>query len=131
MRGRLTSELSHQLARAARAQVALRLRRVQHLRARLDACDLGRRFAGLRTRLVTADGRSRAAMDRTRHRADARVRDCVGRLESLSPLSVLARGYAVCWNADRTLVVRDAATTAAGDRVRVTLARGELECEVR
>jgi exodeoxyribonuclease VII large subunit len=59
------------------------------------------------------------------------VRESIGRLESLSPLAVLGRGYAVCWNADRTVVLRDAAASAAGDRVRVTLSRGELECEVR
>jgi len=37
----------------------------------------------------------------------------------------------VCWNADRTRVVRDAATVAPGDSVNVKLARGELECDVR
>jgi exonuclease VII large subunit len=44
---------------------------------------------------------------------------------------VLGRGYAVCWTADRSRVVRDAASLALGDNVRVTLARGELSCEVR
>jgi len=44
---------------------------------------------------------------------------------------VLGRGYAVCWNGDRTAIVRDAGTVKGGDRVRVTLARGELDCEVR
>ena len=49
----------------------------------------------------------------------------------LSPLSVLARGYAVCWNDDRSTVVRRASQVAAGDRVRVRLSEGELQCEVR
>jgi exonuclease VII large subunit len=44
---------------------------------------------------------------------------------------VLGRGYAVAWNADKTRVLRDAATVDRGDTVRVTLSRGELECEVR
>jgi exonuclease VII large subunit len=44
---------------------------------------------------------------------------------------VLGRGYAVAWNADKTRVLRDASTVDPGDTVRVTLARGELECEVR
>jgi exodeoxyribonuclease VII large subunit len=52
------------------------------------------------------------------------------RIESLSPLGVLARGYAVCWNADRTAIVRAAGAVAPGDRVRVTLHEGELVCEV-
>jgi exodeoxyribonuclease VII large subunit len=54
----------------------------------------------------------------------------VARLESLSPLAVLGRGYAVCWDADRTRVIRDASAVSIGERVRVTLNRGELECEV-
>jgi exodeoxyribonuclease VII large subunit len=81
--------------------------------------------------LAGADGRLGAAFDRRRHAHDARLRSAVARLESLSPLAVLGRGYAVCWNEDRTRIVRDAATIAVGDRVRVTLASGELDCDVR
>jgi exodeoxyribonuclease VII large subunit len=54
----------------------------------------------------------------------------IGRLESLSPLAVLSRGYAVAWNADRTHALRNAAETQPGDRIRVTLAQGELDCDV-
>jgi exodeoxyribonuclease VII large subunit len=53
-----------------------------------------------------------------------------GRLGNLSPLAVLARGYAVCWNADRTVIIRSASAVAAGERVRVTLHDGELQCDV-
>jgi exodeoxyribonuclease VII large subunit len=131
MRGRLVAELSHELARAVRARLDVRQRRLQQLRRRLDACDLGRRLAGIRTRLVAAQGRLSGAIDQRRHRADVRLRECAGRLDTLSPLAVLGRGYAVCWNADRTQVIRDAASTSAGDRIRVTLAKGELDCDVR
>ena len=55
----------------------------------------------------------------------------VGRLESLSPLAVLGRGYAVCWNDDRTAIVRSAAAVARGDRVHVTLHDGEIGCIVQ
>ena len=43
---------------------------------------------------------------------------------------MLGRGYAVCWNEDRTAIVRAADSVAAGDQVHVTLDRGELQCEV-
>jgi exodeoxyribonuclease VII large subunit len=131
MRSRRASELSYALARAMRASTAVTLRRLLQIRRRLDACDLGRRMAGIRTRLVTADAHLVRGMSRRRDQAHSHLRESAGRLDSLSPLAVLARGYAVCWNVERTLVVRDAATTKPGDRVRVTLAKGELECEVR
>jgi exodeoxyribonuclease VII large subunit len=131
MRERYAADLMHVLARAARAGLAARDRRLQRLRRQLEAFDLGRRLAGIRTRLVAGDGRLSAAMTRRHHGADARLRMCASRLETLSPLAVLGRGYAVCWNAERTRVLRARSEVSPGDRVRVTLARGELECEVR
>jgi exodeoxyribonuclease VII large subunit len=82
------------------------------------------RLSGVRARLGTTRSRLAAASDRLRLRADARLRVVAGRLDSLSPLAVLGRGYAVCWNADRTAVVRSAAAVSPGDRVRVTLHEG-------
>lgn len=130
-RGRQMAELGHALARAGRATVLVRERQVQQLQRRLDTCDLGRRMGTVRTRLVGADGRLAAALARRRHRAESQLRDCIGRLESLSPLAVLGRGYAVCWDAARERALRDAATVTPGDRVHVTLSQGEIECDVR
>jgi exodeoxyribonuclease VII large subunit len=131
MKGRHAAELSHALARLTRASVAARERRIGLLRRQLDMFDLGRRLAAVRTRLVSADSRIDHAARTRRHQAESDWRQMAGRLGSLSPLAVLGRGYAVCWNADRTSALRDAAGVAPGDRVRVTLARGELDCDVR
>jgi len=131
MRSRHAAELSHELRRAMRAQLARRERAYHALRLTLETFDLRRRLGGIRTRLATADGQLGAAFTKAHHACDARLRTAVARLESLSPLAVLGRGYAVCWDASRTQVIRDASTVNAGDRVRVTLERGELDCEVR
>ena len=64
-------------------------------------------------------------------REGSRFRASAGRLESLSPLAVLGRGYAVAWNADRTRALREASEVRPGDRIRVTLSSGELDCDVR
>ena len=130
MRGRHAADLAHELRRALRARVAARERTFQSLRLALETFDLRRRMARIRTRLTAAEGRLAGASARGRHRADGRLRAAAARLDALSPLAVLARGYAVCWNADRTAVIRDAGAVAPGDQVRVTLARGELECHV-
>ena len=47
----------------------------------------------------------------------------------MSPLLVLARGYSIALNgAGRAL--RGASELAAGDKIRLLLARGEAECTV-
>ena len=130
MRGRHAAELSHTLARVARAGVAGRERRRVQLERRLATFDLGRRLAAMRTRLVGAQGKLTAAVRRRQHRAVAQLGNAAGRLDSLSPLAVLGRGYAVCWNDDRTRVIRAAADVAPGDTVRVTLSRGEIAAKV-
>jgi exodeoxyribonuclease VII large subunit len=123
-------DLSHQLLRAVRGQLGRRDRVYQMLRLALERFDVRRRIGAIRTRLVAADGHLRSSAGRQVHAADARLRGTAARLESLSPLAVLARGYAVCWNEDRTAIIRDASTVANGERVHVTLERGELDCAV-
>jgi exodeoxyribonuclease VII large subunit len=51
------------------------------------------------------------------------------RLEDLSPLAILGRGYAVCYEEDGG-VLRSAEDVAPGDRVDVRLAEGILGCIV-
>jgi exodeoxyribonuclease VII large subunit len=131
MRGRHTAELTHALARIGRGTFAIRARRLQQLERQLSTFDAGRRLESIRTRLVASSGRLGAAVRRAHDRAEAQLGNIAGRLDTLSPLAVLGRGYAVAWNADKTRVLRDASTISIGDTVHVTVSRGELECEVR
>jgi exodeoxyribonuclease VII large subunit len=130
MRGRYVADLSHQLRQAGSGILSRRHRDFASLRLRLEARDLRRRMALIRERLGAADGRLSSAGDRARHGAQSRFVAIAGRLENLSPLAVLARGYAVCWNADRTKIIRRAAAVQPGERVRVRLHEGELDCDV-
>jgi exodeoxyribonuclease VII large subunit len=90
-----------------------------------------RSLATIRARLAAADARLHVIAGKVHARAAARFTALAGRLDTLSPLAVLARGYAVCWNADRTAIIRQASAVAPGDMVRVTLHEGEIDCEVR
>ena len=129
--GRYAAELSHRLNSAIASTVGRRERDTHTVRLRLEALSLGRRLGQIRARLVSARTQLAHA---TRHaHADraTRLRAAVGRLEVLSPLAVLSRGYAVCWTADRSVVVREAASVRPGQSVTVTLHKGELDCEVR
>jgi exodeoxyribonuclease VII large subunit len=131
MRGRHLAELSHQLRTAISVLVARRIRHHRALDVRLQAHDMRRRLASVRARLEAGDARLAAAAVRSHDRARARLATLSARLDSLSPLAVLARGYAVCWSAERTEIIRQADIVSPGDRVRVTLQEGELDCEVK
>jgi exodeoxyribonuclease VII large subunit len=131
MRSRHVAELAHAAAGLIRVSLGSRDRRLRQLERQLALLDFGRRLAGVRTRLVSADGRLGAAMTRRHHRAASQLGRSAARLDTLSPLAVLGRGYAVCWNHDRTRALRSAGEVRPGEAVRVTLAKGELDCEVR
>ena len=130
LRGRHTAESAHHLRHAVRAAIARRVRAYQALRLQLEQFDLGRRLGAVHTKLTAVDAAMKAAAMHQRHRAEARLHTCAARLDSLSPLAVLGRGYAVVWDESRTRVIRSAAETHPGDNVRVTLSKGELTCEV-
>jgi exodeoxyribonuclease VII large subunit len=131
MHGRHAAELTHQLRRLLTTRLSRHDREFRALRLRLEARDVRRRLDGIRGRLGADDQRLRAAAVRAREHSDARFRVLAGRLENLSPLAVLARGYAVCWNEDRTVALRRAADAPPGSRVHVRLHEGELECDVK
>ncbi|MCH7746907.1 MAG: exodeoxyribonuclease VII large subunit [Acidobacteria bacterium] len=130
VRGRHTAELTHSLTRTALSRLAALERRLRTAQFGLEAHEPGRRLEVSRTRLVVAGERLGAAIVQRRQRLEGRLGDLTGRLEALSPLGVLARGYAVCWNANRTAIVRDASAVSVGDDVAITLRQGQLTCTV-
>jgi exodeoxyribonuclease VII large subunit len=130
LRTRDAGELALRASHAARRVVVAAGRRLETLRRRLEARDVGRLAAQIRSRLHTADTRLRELAGSRRLSAEARARVLAGRLQALSPLAVLARGYAVCWDEARASIIRSAGAVAEGDRIRVTLASGELACAV-
>jgi exodeoxyribonuclease VII large subunit len=130
LRQRDVEEQRLRLRHAATGLTARLLQQFDALRRRLERRDARRVTTEIRLRLVKADGRLRELATRRRVNAGARVSELAGRLNALSPLGVLGRGYAVCWNEARTGIIRSARTVRTGERVRVTLAEGELGCRV-
>ncbi|MEM1025898.1 MAG: exodeoxyribonuclease VII large subunit [Myxococcota bacterium] len=108
-------------------QTKLRSRRERLLAATssLHPPDLGlgrRRLEELRVRL---DHEAKKRPAHGRHRLAL----AIGRLEALSPLGVLARGYALVRGRDGQ-VLRRATEVQSGDELRVRLAEGELHARV-
>jgi exodeoxyribonuclease VII large subunit len=130
LRGRHCAETTHALRHAARAGLGRKARRFHSLRLDLEQFDLRRRLGAVRARLIGVDGALRSAVVERSHVAESQLQNCAARLDSLSPLAVLGRGYAVVWDESRTKVIRAAAEVRTGDHVRVTLSQGELQCNV-
>jgi exodeoxyribonuclease VII large subunit len=61
-------------------------------------------------------------------RREAALAGLVAKLDSLSPLAVLARGYSIAYRAGKAL--KSSAEASVGDRIRVRLHRGALTCAV-
>jgi exodeoxyribonuclease VII large subunit len=60
----------------------------------------------------------------------SRFEVAVGKIDALSPLAILRRGFALCRDA-KGIILKNAADVSCGDQVSVTLALGSLECEVK
>lgn len=88
------------------------------------------RLAERRERLARSAGRLGAAQTALLSASRARVALAIGRLDSLSPLAVLARGYAIARRGDDGRVVRRAHDVAPGDAIVVRVAAGRVGARV-
>ncbi len=130
VRGRHISELASALRQRISQGVVKRTRRHELLRRSLDQFDPRHRLAAIRTRLVSRDGRLQAAVRLRLSLAQTRLGTMAARIDGLSPLAVLGRGYSVTWDASRTRIIRDAATLKAGDPISITLERGSVDATI-
>ena len=106
-----------------------RIIRLAQLEARLRRHDPGVRFAAAQRRFAAAESRlARISADLITRRA-ARLELAHLRLEALSPLAVLSRGYAIVYAPDGS-ILRNAAQARAGSLIRARLANGSLRATV-
>lgn len=130
MHGRECQQLALRLPHAAARRLGKLQQRLDVLQHRLARRDARRVAAALRARVVGAENRLAQLALTRRHAAAARAGELAAQLQALSPLAVLGRGYAVCWNASRTSIIRSSRNVRPGDAVQVTLADGSLGCRV-
>jgi len=112
---RFASRVRHREQMMSARLYTLDLRRFIHHKGDILAQSRNRLISGMKTRL---------------HGERSRFRIAVGKIDALSPLSILKRGFALCRD-DRGAIIKNAADVSRGDSVTVTLAKGRLDCEVK
>ncbi len=71
-----------------------------------------------------------SARHRLRHEEQV-VQGLAGRLQALSPLAVLARGYSITFRLPERRIVMDAAAVAAGEELETVVSRGRITSTVQ
>ena len=72
---------------------------------------------------------ARCSQNRLRQLRD-KIAQATGRLDALSPLAVLDRGYSIAHKLPDATIVKDAAALKVGDQLRITFAKGKSVCKV-
>ncbi len=109
-------------------------RRIRVERARSDAAAIGlretdirRQLAATRGRLAVLSARLDGACRAKLGRESERFAVLAGKLAELSPLAVLSRGYSIAFDSEGR-IIKCADDVKAGERVRVLLGEGEIDC---
>jgi exodeoxyribonuclease VII large subunit len=118
-------DFSIRLESALTAQLRQRQDHVANLAAAVLRHDPRQALAEARERLQALSTRIDRSLERTLRRAAFRVGAVDARLHSLSPLSVLDRGYALVLSADGALI-RSTNQIGAGELVSTRLADGSF-----
>lgn len=128
-RGQRIDELQMRLERASARLIRLRAERLRILTERLHRQNISHRLAASRRRVERATGILDRSIAATLSRQKGRLEADTARLRALSPLSILARGYALIY-ADNGTLLRSATESAPGQHIRARLASGTLSATV-
>ena len=122
-------ELDERAARALEVQIQQADLRLRHTERALSTHDLRAPLRLARIQASTLSVQLRQVIDENIATSRHRLGELAGRLEMLSPLRVLGRGYVVAKNEDGTVVTR-AGGLNVGDRLRLKFSDKEVGCEI-
>lgn len=123
-------DLAGRLEMGLLAAVSRRRERFSRLQDALQHNDPNSMIDTLRQRLSLLSVRAEHLLTQRLEAVRQGFSDNAGRLEVLSPLKTLARGYAIVTHGSDGRVVTAAASLAAGDQLLLKLFRGEACCRV-
>jgi exodeoxyribonuclease VII large subunit len=132
-----SDELQSMLGSYAQRLVALLRSRSQSARLQLDALASSRamshptdRLRELARRVDELEFRANRAIATRQSKAKDRIAHMAERLESLSPLAVLGRGYSLTQRTDDGRLVTEAASLSVGELITTRLANGTITSRV-
>ncbi len=125
-----TDDLDYRLRECVRSRVAAQLRKVQTLTAQLREHDLRPRLERAHARLERADRAMAECIRKQLHQQARALDQRATKLDQMSPLRILERGYAIVSKPGGE-VVKSEAEVSAGELVKVRVARGNFDAEVK
>jgi exodeoxyribonuclease VII large subunit len=122
-------DLTYRLERGERQRLEQVRRRWEIVSATVRHYDLRRMLAGIRAELEAVTSAMAAAMRNQLLQNKVRLERMARALETLSPLAILDRGYALLFDSAGHLL-KDAAQVHAGLKISARMARGEIQATV-
>jgi exodeoxyribonuclease VII large subunit len=129
-RAQRLDELIYRLAGGFRESFRNYGRRLEVASARVHHFDLRRSLAATRGQLDSGSEALARAIRLHLREERGRLNQLAGKLEALSPMKILDRGYALVFDAEGNLV-KDASRLAPGEQVTGRVARGSFTAEVK
>jgi exodeoxyribonuclease VII large subunit len=128
--GGLVDRDVRRLVASIQREIGVHRDRLGRLRAVLRARSPQARVALARTREARAHAAAEAAIRRRLEQSRRRLSETATRLDALSPLAVLGRGYALARRESDGRIVHAASDVSLGDRLDLRLASGQIGVEV-
>jgi exodeoxyribonuclease VII large subunit len=124
-------ELEQRLGRAQQMLLRHKSAQLAQWQAHLQKHNPAGRIGSLRARQEQLALRLRGALRASLENRQGRLANLTRALEAVSPLSTLARGYAIVTQPPDGAIVRRARDVAPGSQIQARLAEGRLLCDVR
>ena len=120
------AELRQRLIRSMQDTLAASALMLDHARRRLEHHSPTAILIRYRREVSEAVARGHRAVAHRLQMAREQVRGATLRIEALSPIHTLQRGYCICFDATNGLLVRSRTDVSVGDQLEITVADGAI-----